>query len=113
MPFIKRNDDGSIHSIAQQQDDVYREYLPATDPHIAIFLQEKEGQKPSQEALQASDRDIPRITEDLIYLLISKNIILFTELPETVQNKLLRREKLRSSARRSTIENFLDEDEMI
>lgn len=47
------------------------------------------------EGLKSSDLDIARITEDLIYLLVQKNVILFTELPEIVQEKLLSRETLR------------------
>jgi len=48
----------------------------------------------------------------LIHLLTAKNLILFTELPTPVQQKLLDRERLRSSMQGS-IDNFLDEDESI
>jgi len=47
------------------------------------------------EALHRSDLEVARVTEDLIYLLIQKNVILFTELPDIVQEKLLSREYLR------------------
>ncbi len=47
------------------------------------------------QALKNSDADLARVTEDLISLLVQKGIILFTELPEAVQVKLLDREKLR------------------
>ncbi|WP_156495336.1 MULTISPECIES: hypothetical protein [unclassified Oleiphilus] len=46
-------------------------------------------------ALQDSDVDLARVTEDLISLLVQKGIILFTELPSAVQAKLVDREKLR------------------
>mgnify|MGYP000583065169 CR=1 FL=1 len=63
-------------------------------------------------ALKGSDAEIARVTEDLIYLLIKKNVILFTELPEMVQEKLLSREKLRSQLN-SPLPSILSSDETI
>jgi hypothetical protein len=45
--------------------------------------------------LSLSDTGIIRILEDLIDLLIRKNIILFTELPEQAQAKISDRKMLR------------------
>jgi len=59
--------------------------------------------------LAASDADIARVTEDLIELLISKNIILFTDLPEAVQRKLLSRELLRQNL--SENNSFMDDSD--
>ena len=64
------------------------------------------------DALQRSDTDIARVTEDLIYLLVQKNIILFTELPDVVQAKLLSREKLRDKLSAQTVP-LLSDDETI
>jgi len=63
-------------------------------------------------ALQESDAEVARITEDLVYLLVKKNVILFTELPEVVQEKLISREKLRSKLQAS-ISPIISEDETI
>lgn len=112
MPYIKRNDDRSIHSIAQNKDDEHQEYLTATESEIVSFLSSQKEADLSKYALAESDKEIARVTEDLINLLISKNIILFTELPSAVQQKLLSREKLRSSLN-NVIDNFLDEDELL
>lgn len=49
--------------------------------------------------LKASDGQMARVTEDLVSLLIEKNIILFTDLPNSVQQKLLHRESLREQLR--------------
>jgi hypothetical protein len=112
MPYIKRQTNGSIVSMANEPDKEHQEYIQPTDSEIVDFLS-GHGQKDlSKFALAESDKDIARVTEDLIYLLISKNIILFTELPDAVQQKLLNREKLRSSLN-NVMENFLDEDESI
>lgn len=43
-----------------------------------------------------SDASVVRVLEDLIDLLIAKQIILFTELPQDAQAKLLGRKELRA-----------------
>lgn len=112
MPYIKRNDDHSIHSIAQHKDNDHQEYLAATASDVVNFLSNQKEVDLSKHALAESDKEIARITEDLINLLISKNVILFTELPDAVQQKLLGREKLRSSLN-GVMDNFLDDDELL
>lgn len=46
--------------------------------------------------LAASDLAMARVLEDLIDLLIERNIIRFTDLPEGAREKLLRRRNLRA-----------------
>jgi len=62
------------------------------------------------EGLKNSDLEIARVTEDLIYLLVQKNVILFTELPEIVQDKLLSREKLRDKLSGAIISPLSDDE---
>jgi len=68
------------------------------------------GSQDVYQALQKSDADIARVTEDLIYLLVQKNIILFTELPEAVQAKLLSREKLRDELSGRVVSPLSDDE---
>jgi hypothetical protein len=112
MPYIKRDSDGRILSMVSKADTEHQEKINATDSEIVDFLSGHGQEDLSKFALAESDKDIARVTEDLINLLISKNIILFTELPDAVQQKLLNREKLRSSLN-NVMENFLDDDESI
>ncbi|MEO0444063.1 MAG: hypothetical protein AAFZ92_10045 [Pseudomonadota bacterium] len=112
MPYVKRNADDRIVSIAQTADNAHSEYLQPTANEIVNFLSDSAEIDLSKDALAESDKDIARITEDLIQLLISKNIILFTELPGAVQQKLLSREKLRSSLN-GVMDDFLDDEESI
>lgn len=60
--------------------------------------------------LNTSDAQMARVTEDLISLLINKNIILFTDLPSSVQEKLLHRESLREQLREPVISIVSDAD---
>ena len=112
MPYIKRNPDGSINSLSLNNDAEHSEHIAATDYELIDFLSFNNETELSKFALAESDRDIARVTEDLIHLLISKNIILFTELPTAVQQKILGREKLRSSIN-GAIDNFLIDDESL
>jgi hypothetical protein len=50
-------------------------------------------------ALAESDLALVRALEDLIYVLMEKDVIVFTDLPEPVQQQLLRRQRLRERVR--------------
>lgn len=63
-------------------------------------------------ALAQSDAELARVTEDLITVLVKKGAILFTDLPEAVQTKLLDRETLRSKLEEGRV-SFLSEDETL
>ena len=52
-----------------------------------------------------------RVLDDVIDLLVTKNIILFTELPEPVQEKYTQRNQLRQRQRDSL--NLLEDEEII
>jgi len=64
------------------------------------------------QALAASDPELARVTEDLIGVLVKKGVILFTDLPDAVQNKLLDREALRSKLQGSPV-SFLSDDDTL
>ncbi len=99
MPYIQRNSSGAIVALLREPGAATNgEFLPSSHPDVCAFLAEgSEGDV--QIALQASDADLARVTEDLIHLLVEKNLILFTELPAIVQEKLALRERLRAKLR--------------
>ena len=111
MPYVIRNHQNEIIALLPQSAVGSEEFLATEHPDIVNFLHPENHQN-THRALADSDKDIARIAEDLIYLLISKNIILFTELPQTVQKKLLNRERLRDSLP-GTIESILDSGESL
>ncbi|HLB06526.1 MAG TPA: hypothetical protein VJN41_02435 [Alphaproteobacteria bacterium] len=61
-----------------------------------------------EQALGASDSELIRALEDLIDVLIKKDVIAFTDLPEPVQRKLLSRQALRERLMGSL---FAEEDD--
>jgi len=64
------------------------------------------------QALAASDPELARVTEDLIGVLVKKGVILFTDLPDAVQNKLLEREALRHKLNGQPV-SFLSDDDTL
>lgn len=97
MPYVNRDNKGAIVAVAQRSDEQHQEYLGPTSEELIRFVSAIDCKIQSRSALAESDRDLARVTEDLIKLLISKNLLVFTELPQAVQDKLLGREKLRTS----------------
>ena len=119
MPYAVRNTQGKIIALLKEAPQGNTTPINPSDPDVIEFLQHNHctstGPRTSnipQRALADSDLEIVRVTEDIIQLLISKNIILFTELPNAVQRKLLNRKKLRTSMQ-PAVPNFLDESESI
>lgn len=111
MPFVTRNKQGMVNKLSKIAEDNEQEYLPSNHPDIRHFLYtDSNNIDDPRLALDESDKDIARITEDLIHLLVQKNIILFTELPEAVQKKILAREAFRSMIS-GDVSNFLDEED--
>ena len=117
MPFAVRNNQGNIIALVNEAPQGHTEQVSLSDPEVMAFMTDGEvpqGQPEAdpEQALAKSDLEIVRVTEDIIQLLIHKNIILFTDLPNAVQSKLLNREKLRSSMQ-GMDNNFLDDSDSI
>lgn len=110
MPYIQRDENGQIIALLDKGSDDM-EFQPPSDPEIQAFLA-PDGEDPTLRALAKSDREIARVTEDLINLLVSKQVILFTELPMVVQKKLLAREKLRTELNGGDV-SFMDDEDTI
>lgn len=69
------------------------------------------GDDSAIQQLDASDMEMARITEDLIDLLIGRNIINFTDFPNMAQRKLINRRALRSNM--SALTNLVSDEENI
>lgn len=110
MPYIKRNTKQEIITVSKIASPECGEYIEGNDEELRRFFSEEASQDIKQ-ALNQSDRELARVAEDLIHLLIQKNVIIFTELPNAVQKKILAREKLRSEL--NSEPSFLDEDDTL
>ena len=111
MPYVDRDDVGNIRALSAQPNASAPEFLPVDHPDISAFLNGATASDMRQ-MLELTDLDMVRITEDLIDVLISKNVINFTDLPAQAQGKLLARKSLRRSL--SAIANLVaDEDDVL
>ena len=98
MPYIQRNEKGQI--IALTADSTGKDEPTGLDnPEILQFLAggERAGKSNHYFEMLAQDLQQIRILEDLIDLLTSKGIIMFSELPVAAQQKILNKKSIRES----------------
>lgn len=111
MPYVQRDETGNIISLSDKRDNDSSEFLPLNHPEILVFLHKGDISDPGRFALSFSDNELVRVIEDLVDLLIRKQIILYTELPNPAQQKLLLRTKLRENIH--SLENLIVEEQDI
>lgn len=98
MPYVSRGDGGKIEAIFLKPQPNAAEFLPNDHPDLLAFF---DGMLPASlnettsANLDFSDIGFIRVLEDLIDLLIAKNILTFTELPEKAREKILNRKDVR------------------
>jgi hypothetical protein len=95
MLYIERDDQGNIIALHNQPENGVAEQKSIMDEEILDFLNRSVDTDPWVQLLSLSDIGIIRILEDLIDLLIRKNVIMFTELPDEAQSKIRERKKVR------------------
>jgi hypothetical protein len=95
MPYIERSTDGKIIGLRTVAGPNSTEAKSLTDDEILNFLKDNLDNTFLKSLLAHSDAGLIRLLEDLIDLLTKKNIILFTELPEKAQEKIIERAQIR------------------
>lgn len=111
MPYVTRDTDGKIVGISDRPTEQGQEQLSPDHPDVVAYLQHASPSVMMDE-LSRSDLEMARIVEDLIDVLISRNILNFTDLPLPAQRKLVGRQKLRRNL--SVLTNLVsDRDEIL
>ena len=95
MLYIERDNNGKIIALNNKPESSPGERKTIMDEEILEFINRTVDTDPWVQLLTLSDVGIIRILEDLIDLLIRKNIILFTDLPEEAQTKIRERKQVR------------------
>jgi hypothetical protein len=90
VPYVRRHAEGRIVALFSEAAPDAQELLPSTHPDVMAFLGGGEAA-----AFNALDLDFVRVTEDLIYTLIEKGLLQFTDLPLDAQRKLDARDSFR------------------
>ena len=109
MSYIKRNDSGEIVAVSQEALPGFVESTESDEGEVIAFSATLAGQ--DHVDLSRSDLEFVRVLDDVIELLMAKNVIQFTELPDASQAKMLLRRRLRDG-----LDNRLDllpEDEKL
>ncbi|UXY14241.1 hypothetical protein N8I74_13060 [Chitiniphilus purpureus] len=107
MPYVRRNSDGRIVALFEHQEHPAQEFLSQGSPEVLGFL----GVAGGGDAFSALDNDFVRVIEDLIDVLMQKNLLALTDLPAEAQVKLLARRRLRQDLKGPSI--LLDDNDVI
>lgn len=91
MPYVQRNAEGRIESVHRHPQPQATEFLEAGDRQLLAFF-DGSGEPETFEGLDAS---FVRVAEDLVEVLLAKNLITITDLPPQAQAKYLARRGLR------------------
>ena len=95
MLYALRNSEGRIVSLSETMQEG-AEIADLKNPDVLAFLSVNDDTVAPDAYLGHSDLAIARIVEDLIELLVSRNLIIFTDLPDAAQRKLLTRKLART-----------------
>ena len=95
MPYVSRDEQGNIVAIYRSPIGGASEELAAEDPEIIQFLSDAGSSEQLKWELFVSDLLMGRLIEDLIDVLITRNVMNVTDLPAAAQRKLMRRRHLR------------------
>ncbi|MFY9286992.1 MAG: hypothetical protein WAO98_00670 [Alphaproteobacteria bacterium] len=98
MPHILRDADGKI-TRASARGLPGSELLPHSHPEVMEFLRSR-GQDPKQiedalAELRRTDNEMARAVEDIVMVLLKKNIMKLSDLPKAVQDRMASRVKMR------------------
>ncbi|MBN2646842.1 MAG: hypothetical protein JXR44_03545 [Thiotrichales bacterium] len=111
MLYVKEDTNNQIVEIEFQPLPGFEE-ISLTDPRVSEFIAKSEHSQPLIQALlERLDLKMIRSIEDIVQILIDKNLMIITDLPEPVQNVLLFKKKLRHLNHNNS--PVFEEDDMI
>ena len=95
MIYVERDKIGNIIALHGNPGPGIMEGKSSIDQELIEFVSRNVNDDSLKRLLSLTDIDTIRILEDLIDLLVRKNIILFTELPEQAQARIRERKRIR------------------
>lgn len=95
MPYVVRDKNGCVVSVIATPGQSDESRLEAPESALRKLLSNDTMTKDLQEVLIASDLSFVRVLEDLIGVLLDKEILMLTDLPEAAQEKILERKHIR------------------
>lgn len=111
MLYIKLSEDETITEIEFSPREGFEE-ISLHDPRLTDLIEQSENSDEIiRKVLGRLDLDMVRTIEDVIDILIDKNVMLLTDLPDAVQNKILFKKTIRDLNKQS--ESIIDDQEYI
>ena len=111
MPYVQRSEQGEITSLNDSPSNDNNEWLDNDHVDVLSFVRQGSQASVLKKSLDASDVEMARVLEDVIDILMEKQVFVFTELPEAVQDKLNKRKQLREDV--NALTNLIAEEEDI
>lgn len=96
MRYAERDAEGNIIAVYASAREGATEIISPDDPELLGFVTEGSTENAMRTYLASSDSDLLRILEDLINVLIDNNVMLLTDFPPAAQEKLMRRQAVRT-----------------
>lgn len=110
--YIKRNKHGHIEALSEEKSLDFSELASDQDLEFVEFLKYKVTQKSDAiSSLEETDTELVRVLEDVIEILISKNLLQFTDLPKAARDKLAKRHSLRKTHQSLQLLDDPDDDD--
>jgi hypothetical protein len=108
MVYILKDATGKIvaASVVENQANGWLQVTDSDEDYLGFL----ETQLSAQSMFRKSDIELARVLEDLISLLIDRDVINFTDFPEAAQKRLTQRQGLRMKSKQL---NLLDDDILI
>jgi len=107
MPYIELSAVGKMIGLRTVAGPNLTEMKSFSDDEILDFLKDNLDNDSLKILLAHSDTGFIRLVEDIIDLLMKKNIIRFTDLPEKAQEKIIERKQIREKI---SSQNLIVED---
>ncbi|MFK0569736.1 hypothetical protein [Endozoicomonas sp.] len=111
MLYVLRDDNNQVCAVSDKLLSNEWKRADMEDEGLKLFLQN--NPEISTEVMASYDADFIRVLEDVIDLLIDKQVIQFTEFPDAVQTKLLNRRRYRDNLLSPDITQLLEDGDNI
>ncbi len=99
MLYAERDNTGKIIAIKNSPTENNQEELSEAD--LIEFISQSENSGTYKTLLTVLDTGIIRVLDDLVDILVSKNIIMFTDLPQEAREKIGERKRIRQQMKES------------
>ncbi len=99
MLYASRDDQGKIIAITNSP--VENNQTELTEAELIEFISHSENSGTYETLLTILDTGIIRVLDDLVDILVAKNVIMFTDLPQEAREKIAERKRIRQQMKES------------